>query len=67
MEIWVLFPNLEGIKNDEFLEHDKLRTIGFRNWNNTRTNSFFEMGKSSSNIWNVFKGSSLTGHRVRAY
>ena len=39
----------------------KLRMIGFVNWNNTRTNSFLEMGKSSSNVRNVFKCLSLTG------
>ena len=30
-------------------------------------NSFLGMGKSSSNIPNVFMGSSLTGHRIRVY
>ena len=37
------------------------------NWNKTRTNSFLKMGKSSSNVLNVFKVSSLTGHCVRVY
>ena len=45
----------------------KLRTIVFGNWNKTRMNPFLENGKSSSNVPNVFKGSSLTGHRVRVY
>ena len=45
----------------------KLRTIVFGNWNKTRTNSFLKMGKSSSDVMNVFKGSSLTGHRDRVY
>ena len=45
----------------------KLRTIIFENWNKTRTDSFLEMGKSSSNVPNVFKGSSLTGHRFHVY
>ena len=39
----------------------KLRTIVFGNWKKTRTNSFFEMGKRSSNVPNLFKGSSLRG------
>ena len=43
----------------------QLRMIIFENWKKTRTNSFLEMGKSSSNVPNVFNGSSLTGHRVR--
>ena len=42
----------------------KLWMIVFGNWNKTRTNSFLEMGKSSSNVSNVFKGSSLTGGHV---
>ena len=42
-----------------------LRTIVLGNWSKTRTNSFLEMGKSSSNVLNVFKGSSLTGHHVK--
>ena len=45
----------------------RLRTIIFENWNKTRTNSFVKMGKSTSNVPNVFKTLSLTGHRVRAY
>ena len=44
----------------------KLRTIVLGNLNKTRTNSFLEMGKSSSNVSNVFKGSSLTA-TVSAY
>ena len=42
----------------------KLRMLIFGNWNKTRTNSFLDMWKSSSNVPNVFEGSSLTGHRV---
>ena len=38
------------------LERNKLRKIGFENWNKTRMNYFLEMGKSSSNVPNVFKG-----------
>ena len=38
------------------------RTIDFGNFNKTRMNSFLEMGKSSSNVPNVFEGSPLTGH-----
>ena len=49
------------------LERNKFRTIIFGNWNKTRTNSFLEMGKSSSNVPNVFKGLSLTGHRIHGY
>ena len=49
------------------LERNKLITIIFGNWNKTRTNSFLEMGKGSSNVLIVFKGSSLTGHCVRVY
>ena len=60
------FWKLEGNKNDEFLER-KLRMIVFENLNKTTTNSFLEMGKSSSNVPNTFKGSSLTGHRIRGY
>ena len=41
--------------------------IMFGNWNKTRTNSFLEMGKSSSNVPNVFKASSLNGHCVCIY
>ena len=41
----------------------KLRKIVLRKWNKTRTNSFLKMGNSSSNVPNVFQGSSLTGHR----
>ena len=37
------------------------------NWNKTRTNSFLEMGKSSSNVLNVFKGSSWSGNLVYRY
>ena len=48
------FWKLEGNKDDEF-------------WNKTRTNSFLEMGKSSSNVSNVFKVSSLTGQRIHGY
>ena len=44
------------------VRNKKLWTIVFGNWNKTRTNSFLEMGMSSSNIPNVFKGSTLTGH-----
>ena len=61
------FFKLEGNKNDEFWNVTRLRAIIFRNWNKTITNSFLEMGKSSSNVPNVFKGSSLTGHRIRVY
>ena len=49
------------------VRNKKLRTIVFGNWNKTRTTSFLEMGKSCSNVPNVFKGSSLTGHRVCGY
>ena len=50
------------------LEHNKkLRTIVLGNWNKTSMNSSLEMGKNSSNVLNVFKGSSLTGHRVCIY
>ena len=52
--------------NERFHFGTKQRYI-FGNWNKTRTNSFLEMGKSSSNVTNVFKGSSLTGHHVRVY
>ena len=34
--------------------------VWFGNWNKTRTNFFVKMGKSSSNVPNVFKCSSLT-------
>ena len=61
------FWKLEGNK-DDFLEHNKkLRTIVFWNWNKTTMNSFLEMGNSSSNVPNVIKGSSLTGHRISGY
>ena len=30
-------------------------------------NSFLEMGKSGSDVPNVFKGTSLTGHSVHVY
>ena len=60
------FCKLEGVKNDEFRNVDWIfERLG--NWNNTRTNSFLEMGKSSSNVQNVFKGSSLRGQRVHRY
>ena len=50
------------------LKHNKkFRMILFGNWNKTQTNSFLEMGMSSSNVPNVFKGSSLTGHHVLRY
>ena len=59
---------LEGNKNDEFWNVTRSsRMIVFRNWNKTRTNSFLEMGESSSNVPNVFKGLSITGHPVRGY
>ena len=45
----------------------KLRIIVFGNWNKTRTNLFLKVRKSSSNVLNEFKGSSLTGHHVRRY
>ena len=50
------------------MKHNKkLRTIVSGNWNNTRTNSFLEMGKSSFYVQNVFKGLSLTGRRIHVY
>ena len=61
---------LEIRRNQEWwiLERNKkLRIIIFWNWNNTRTNSFLEIGKSNSNVRNVFKGLSLTGHRIQGY
>ena len=48
----MLFGTKQEVKN-EFI---------FVNWNKIRRNSFLEMGKSSSNVPNVFKGLSLTGH-----
>ena len=52
-------------QDDALVHNKKLQTIVFGNWNKTITNSFLEMGKSSSNVPNVFKGSSLTGDHVR--
>ena len=49
------------------LRNKKLRTFVFVNWNKTRMNSCWEMGKSSSNVPNVLKGSLLTGHRICRY
>ena len=49
------------------VNNKKLWTFVFGNCNKTRTNSFLEMGKSSSNVPNVFKGLSLTGYRVIVY
>ena len=40
----------------------KLQMIVFGNWNKTTTKFFLEIGKSSSNVQNIFKDSSLTGH-----
>ena len=67
---WVLLPSWE--QNKIMLRwcilvcNKKLRMIMFGNWNKTRKYSFLEMGRSSSNVPNIFKGS-LTGHLVRGY
>ena len=50
-----------------FGSNQKLRIIVFGNLNKTRANSFLEMGKSSSNVPDLFKGLSLTGHRIHGY
>ena len=44
-------------QDDALVRNKKLRMIVFENWNKIITNSFLEMGKSSSNVLNVFKGS----------
>ena len=49
-------------QDDALIRNKKLQTIMLGNWNKTIINSFLEMGKSCSNVPNVFKGSSLTGH-----
>ena len=51
-------------QDDALVRNKELRKIVFGNWNRTITNSFLEMGKSGSNVPNVFKGSSLTGHHI---
>ena len=48
------FGMLQEVKNDSF-------------WELEQNKNEFEMGKSSSNVLNVFKSLSLTGHCVHVY
>ena len=43
-------------QDDELVCNKKLRKIVFGNLNKTITNAFLEIGKSSYNVLNVFKG-----------
>ena len=61
------FCKLEGTTMMNLGTQQEVKNGNFWELEQNKNKFLLEMGKSSSNVPNVYKGSSLTGQRVRGY